>query len=80
MPITLFLLLFFLSACSLDAQITDLHPSLSPIESIDHKDLDFYHAEVVTTSSGSIVKGVFGEISEKQVLPNGAAIEGAFYE
>jgi hypothetical protein len=80
MPIVLFLLIFTLSACSMDAQLTDLNPSLPPIEIMDQKDPDFYHAEVVTTSNGSVVKGVLGEISENQVLSNGAVIEGAFYE
>lgn len=80
MPIVLFLSIFTLSACSMEVRLTDLNPSPSPIQIMDQKDPDFYHAEVVTTSNGSVVKGVLGEISENQVLSNGAVIEGAFYE
>lgn len=40
----------------------------------------FTATEVVTTSNGTIVRGAFGEVSEKMTLENGVMIEGAFYE
>jgi hypothetical protein len=41
---------------------------------------EFIAGEVVTTPSGFVIKGTFGEISEKKTLANGYQIEGAFYE
>lgn len=66
------------SACALEAEISVIMPP--PIEGIGWQGLDFYYGEVVTTPSESVVIGVFGEIAKKQVLSNGAVVEGAFYE
>ncbi|KHD87152.1 MAG: hypothetical protein OM95_16125 [Bdellovibrio sp. ArHS] len=41
---------------------------------------DFMSAEVVETVNGVVVRGAFGEISERQVLSNGVTIQGRFYE
>lgn len=87
---TVFIMLWttgFLSGCSFDASIT--HEELqSP--SIDLEPLplargapDFVSGEVVTTTLGDPgfeVKGVFGEVSEKQRTANGWTVDGVFYE
>lgn len=69
------------SACSLDASLIDLS-QLNPILKVqDRKEPDFVSGEVVTTGSGVVITGSFGEISEKYSDPSsGIAIEGAFYE
>lgn len=41
---------------------------------------DFVMGEVVTTSSGHKIRGVFGEVSEKTMTSNGWQIHGVFYE
>lgn len=41
---------------------------------------DFVAGEVVTTSTGFVIRGAFGEITEKKKLANGVEIEGTFYE
>jgi len=73
-------MVFLTSACSLDAQITEVNSNLPVLENLSRKDPDFHLGEVVTTSNGVVFKGVFGEISEKVVLDNGVQFEGAFYE
>lgn len=40
----------------------------------------FTATEQVATSNGTIVRGAFGEVSEKMTLENRVVIEGAFYE
>jgi hypothetical protein len=56
--------------------IEDSNPSFKMSPSVS----DFVFGEIVTTPSGAVIKGTFGEISERQVLFNGTIIEGAFYE
>ena len=71
----------FLSACSLDVSISDISESLSPVVAIqDRREPDFINGEIVTTNSGVVVKGVFGEISQKAKLSNGVEVDGVFYE
>lgn len=67
-----------LSGCGLETSITDL--SQNPLVEPQRIEPDFVASEVVTTNMGVIVRGSFGEISEKQVLSNNVVIEGAFYE
>ncbi|MNJ98465.1 hypothetical protein D3C87_162310 [compost metagenome] len=82
------LILFFsvfgiliLSSCSLDASLTELSLiDANPGEKLQRDEVDFVSGEIVTTTNGVVVKGTFGEVSDKQVLSNGATIEGAFYE
>ncbi|HEY1079923.1 MAG TPA: hypothetical protein VGE46_07490 [Bdellovibrio sp.] len=80
-----------MSACSLDAQILNqnvLLPGLGedgipkelPKTASQRAEPDFVAGETVTTGDGVIFQGVFGEISERQVLENGAIIEGVFYD
>lgn len=68
------------SACSLDASLTDLSQVASPVLEKMRTEADFVSGEIVTTGSGVVIKGTFGEVSEKKVLGNGIQIEGAFYE
>lgn len=73
-------LAFSLSACSLDASLSDLS-QLNPILKVQHRDEpDFVYGEVVTTGNGVVIQGSFGEISERQELSSGITLEGAFYE
>lgn len=74
------LLMASLSACSLDASLSDL-TQLNPILKVQDRDeADFVYGEVVTTGNGVVIQGSFGEISERQELSSGITIEGAFYE
>jgi len=81
--INLFFLWAFLSlsACSLDANIESLSQVID-IEPLNRRDPDFIHGEVVTTSGGHQITGVFGEISEKTKAFNNSQweFEGVFYE
>lgn len=85
MKIKAFLLLItapvFLVACSLDASLSDLSqiPG-SIIENLSRKEPDFIAGEVVTTNSGVVVTGTFGEIVQKTKSVNGVEVEGVFYE
>ncbi|WP_347357515.1 hypothetical protein [Bdellovibrio sp.] len=67
-----------LSGCGIEASIVDLNEKVL-VES-QRVEPDFVASEVVTTNKGVIVRGSFGEISEKKILSNNVAIEGAFYE
>lgn len=82
--IAIFCASFFITACSLDASITSSDPTTSPFEPPSLKAQngasEFVTGEVVTTYNGTLVKGVFGVLSERKVLNNGVEIEGAFYE
>lgn len=82
MRITLFLLISTISGCSIDINISRIgsaiNGSFNPNE--QRNEPDFVVGEVVTTNNGVVITGSFGEISEKKNLPNGVAIEGAFYE
>lgn len=71
---------YLLSACSLEASLTSLEEIANPVIDKLATEADFISGEVVTTGSGVVIKGTFGELSEKQVLSNGIQIEGAFYE
>lgn len=71
---------FLLTACSLEASLTSLEEIASPVIDKLATEADFISGEIVTTGSGVVIKGTFGEVSEKQVLSNGIQIEGAFYE
>lgn len=67
-----------LSGCGLEASITDMNQvSINEAQRIEP---DFVASEVVTTNQGVVVRGAFGEISEKKTLSNNVVIEGAFYE
>lgn len=74
-------LILSLSACSLDASIASLSQSID-IEQLNRKEPDFIHGEVVTTSAGHQITGVFGEISETTKAFNNSQweFEGVFYE
>lgn len=78
------IIVFFLSACSLEASITEISSIINDISDPNQKtqrsDPDFVAGEVVTTSNGTIVTGSFGEVSERQTLSNGVVVEGVFYE
>lgn len=69
-----------LSACSLDATLLSLQES--QIEIQNRKSPDLIYGEVVTTSKGFQLTGVFGEISEKteSITGNNWQFEGVFYE
>ncbi|KHD88274.1 MAG: hypothetical protein OM95_08950 [Bdellovibrio sp. ArHS] len=74
-----------LSACSLEAQITNVRLLNPEFEIQERKEPDFIYGEVVTTYGGKPgyeVKAVFGEISEKTKSLNGNQwqLEGVFYE
>ncbi len=71
-----------LSSCNyhLDASLEEINKTIIPSSSQKPKGPGFFLGEVVTTSNGAVVKGAFGENSEKVVLSNNAVIEGAFYE
>lgn len=71
---------YLLSACSLEASLTSLEEIATPVIGKLATEADFISGEIVTTGSGVVIKGTFGEVSEKQVLSNGIQIEGAFYE
>lgn len=68
------------SACSMEASLDSLEEIAAPILEKMKTDADFVAGEVVTTGNGFVIKGTFGEVSEKQVLSNGVQIEGVFYE
>lgn len=70
-----------LSACSLDANIQSLSHTID-FEQLNRKEPDFIHGEVVTTSAGHQITGVFGEISETKKSFNNSQweFEGVFYE
>lgn len=72
-----------LTAC-MDASISSLGSVLDsiPLPSIEvqRTEADFVVGEIVTTGNGVVVKGTFGEVSEKIVTSNGVAVEGVFYE
>lgn len=69
-----------LSACSLDATLLSLEES--QIEVQNRKSADLVYGEVVTTSKGFQLTGVFGEVSEKteSITGNNWQFEGVFYE
>jgi outer membrane biogenesis lipoprotein LolB len=69
-----------LSACSLDATLLSLEDS--QIEVQNRKSADLIYGEVVTTSKGFQLTGVFGEVSEKteSITGNSWQFEGVFYE
>lgn len=69
-----------LSACSMEASLTKLGSIEDPTLSSQRTKPDFVTGEIVTTSNGVVVKGTFGEISEKKVLSSGVEVDGAFYE
>lgn len=69
-----------LSGCGLEASIFSLDKPLPGPEKAQRVEPDFVASEVVTTGSGAVVRGSFGEISEKKTLSNNVVIEGAFYE
>lgn len=70
-----------LNACSLETSIQSLSPS-SDIEHLNRKEPDFIHGEVVMTSGGHQITGVFGEVSEttKSINSSHWEFEGVFYE
>ncbi len=68
----------FLVGCGIEASIIDLNKN-SVVDAL-RVEPDFVASEVVTTASGVVVRGAFGEISEQKVLTNNVVIEGAFYE
>lgn len=72
---------FFLTACSLDADIKTF-AQIIDLENMNRKEPDFTHGEVVTTTGGHQFTGVFGEISEKTMAidNNQWQFEGVFYE
>jgi len=78
---TLFILSLSICACSMDASISDVF-SGNPSDLIDAQrtEVDFTSSEIVTTSSGAVIKGSFGELSEKKILSNGVTFDGVFYE
>lgn len=69
-----------MSACSLEANIE--FPSDLTLKPMHRKEPDFIHGEVVTTTKGHQITGVFGEISEKTKAINTDSweFEGVFYE
>lgn len=73
----------FWTGCSLDVSL-ESPQSLSDIslKTMNRKEPDFIHGEVVTTSKGHQITGVFGEISEKTKAINNDQweFEGVFYE
>lgn len=73
-------LLFCISACSLEANIVSQTDTLK--ETLDRKSPDLTYGEIVTTSGGFQLTGVFGESSEKtkSITNNEWQFEGAFYE
>lgn len=75
--------LFILSACSIDAEIvqstaksSNSNDTLPAIE--NRTEVDFVNAETYVTPSGIVVRGGFGELSEKLLLSNGNKFEGIF--
>lgn len=76
--------LFFvwiLTSCSLDASIESFVDSLPDSNlKTERTTTDFVAGEIVTTPSGAIIVGSFGEVSSRTILSNGTVIEGAFYE
>ena len=72
-----------LTSC-MEASISSLESILDsvPLPSIEKQrsEADFVVGEIVTTGDGVIIKGTFGEVSEKIVTTSGVAIEGVFYE
>lgn len=75
-------LILVLSACDsyLDVSLEEINKTIIPSDSLNLKDPKSFTGQIVTTSNGSVVKGIFGETSERQVLSNNVVIEGAFYE
>lgn len=69
-----------LSACSMDASLTELEPTSRAVVNLKRESPEFHQGEIVTTHNGIIVKGAFGEISETYVTENGIEVGGAFYE
>lgn len=67
-----------LGGCGLEASITSLNEDV--VTESQRVEPDFVASEVVTTNKGVVVRGAFGEISEKKILSNNVVIEGAFYE
>lgn len=68
--------------CSIDGSIQGVLaelPSL-PVFQLNRKSPDFIPAEVVTTSSGHVVRGVIGEVSQKVTTSSGYVVEAIFYE
>lgn len=82
--IAIFCASIFILGCSLDASLTSLDPipvaPAPPNFKAQNSVSDFVTGEVVTTENGTVVKGVFGVLSERKTLENGVEIEGAFYE
>ncbi|WP_374028916.1 hypothetical protein [Bdellovibrio bacteriovorus] len=73
--------LLWLSACSFEASISGLESEINPsLDSLQRKQPDFVSGEVVTTSSGVVITGTFGEISETKKVSPEITIQGAFYE
>lgn len=70
MRVVFVLCFLFLYSGSLDAAFLEGRKSSRP-----RTEPDFIHGEVITTSNGAVVKGSFGESSEKLVLKNGVVIE-----
>lgn len=58
-----------LSACSLDASISNLKKSVDPIAQTpqSRKDPDFMSGQTVVTPAGFQVRAVFGEVPEKRI-------------
>lgn len=76
-------LLTILNACSLDADIQSISRDREiDFEKMNRKEPDFIHGEVVTTSAGHKITGVFGEVSETKKSFNNSQweIEAVFYE
>lgn len=71
-----------LVACSLEANLQSLAEKSEILENLNRKEPDLIYGEVVTTSKGYQMTGVFGELSEKTTSLNGNnwQFEGVFYE
>lgn len=66
-----------LTGCSFDASVTDYAPSTDvPNVSLSRAAPDFLSGEVVTTTNGTTIRAVFGEVTEKRVLSSGHTVEG----
>lgn len=73
-----------LQTSCMDASISLIESGKDSLPSItiekQRTEPDFVVGEVVTTGNGVVIKGAFGEVSEKIQLSNGAKVEGVFYE
>ncbi|MGE5084876.1 MAG: hypothetical protein ACM3MG_01145 [Bacillota bacterium] len=69
------------TGCSMDLNITDPTSESPSVDvGLQRTSVDFTSTEIVTTGSGVVFSGSFGEISEKKTLSNGVTFDGVFYE